>query len=627
MKVPAYKRRASLQLEQLESRLTPAKILSPTVIMYQDTDGDLVKVTTTKPLWDRVPQATIENIFTFDTGTVDGDLSTGQTLDRLDLSQLDSIYQRNLSLAVAVSTTLGDGASNVGEIIASEGLGKVRVAGTLQTITAGDGTVGMESLTVHYLGGETAPNVVSNISGTLKALKVIYDIDNATLNVDGHLGTAYVGRDIIGGGADDSGAVLIVGNIGNFIIRGNVTGSTGIGSGRIDAGGYIAGVTLLGRLEGGDSDNTGTITTGTRIGDVTIGGIFGGIGAGSGRVNIGSYTGKFNITGDIEGGDGDDSGQIVAQGKIAQVTGRSVIGGAGARSGGIFTQGVLTNMGTVLLYGSLKGGTGTQSGAIISSGKVGVKITRDMIGGSIPAGFAADVNQSGYIQGRQITNINIGGVLKAGLNEDVGVSILTNSGAIRSEFEIGSIRVGGNMIGSATNRVLITARGQLTPSATKDLAIFDMIVGGKMDRADVLAGYDINDDTTTGLPIPLNPDAQVGNCTVVTNFIASNLIAGVDYGPDGFFGTADDSLIGGTDNVAIVSKLGLVRIKGGVIGTNSDPSDTYGIGAQYILGLEIAIQKVPQIVAFPGPNNNTFALGNEVDMTPLTTNDMFAYEV
>src|SRR5438552_19013577 len=103
-----------LQLECLELRLAPATLVSPTTLTYQDVDGDLVTVKISKPVLD---PATINSVFTFDTGSVNGSNSTPQQLQRIDLTPLGAAAAgASLSITAHQSSTGGNSLVNVGFI-------------------------------------------------------------------------------------------------------------------------------------------------------------------------------------------------------------------------------------------------------------------------------------------------------------------------------------------------------------------------------------------------------------------------------------------------------------------------------------------------------------------------------
>ena len=104
------------------------------------------------------------------------------------------------------------------------------------------------------------------------------------------------------------------------------------------------------------------------------------------------------------------------------------------------------------------------------------------------------------------------------------------------------------------------------------MAIRGVRVGGSLDHAEILAGYDVN-----GLAV--NGAVRIGKVAVVGNWSASDLVAGAIPGDDGLFGTDDDISI--ASQSAIVSRIASVLIAGEVVGTE-DASDHFGIVAAQI---------------------------------------------
>ena len=100
----------------------------------------------------------------------------------------------------------------------------------------------------------------------------------------------------------------------------------------------------------------------------------------------------------------------------------------------------------------------------------------------------------------------------------------------------------------------------------------------------------------------LNADAQIGSVSVGGDWIASNLIAGINPGADSRYGTVDDiELLGGQDfgsgpvkdNNALTSKIASIVIKGGVFGTPGLTTDTFGFGAQEIGSFKLGSVMLP----------------------------------
>jgi hypothetical protein len=211
-----------------------------------------------------------------------------------------------------------------------------------------------------------------------------------------------------------------------------------------------------------------------------------------------------------------------------------------------------------------------------------VRIGHDLIGGSI-SGTATNLNASGFIGATgRIASVTIGGSIISGIDTSTNGELLNNA-TIRAGDDIGFLTVTGSLIGNSNpdgdSPVIISARGKHTvvAGATSDLAIGRVTIGGRVEFAKILAGYD------TGLA-PKNTDAQIGAVTIGGDWIASSIVAGVVDGGNGFGNSLDAKITGGTDTPGIVSKIGSITIGGLALGTpNSlNSSDSFGFVAQQI---------------------------------------------
>jgi hypothetical protein len=207
-----------------------------------------------------------------------------------------------------------------------------------------------------------------------------------------------------------------------------------------------------------------------------------------------------------------------------------------------------------------------------------VNVGGDVIGGS--AVGAADLFSSGAIfAGGRLASITIGGSLIAGTDNTSGLFL--HNGAIQALDDIGAITIKGSIIGNSTNRFLMTAGGQAVPTASTDLAIGKLKVTGRVEFANILAGYDVNDS-------PINGNAQIGNVTIGGDWIASNLVAGVQPDAFGQFGLYDFLIPGGTG----LSKIGKIVISGRALGT-IDLLDHYGFVARQIVSFKVGKTTFP----------------------------------
>jgi hypothetical protein len=417
----------------------------------------------------------------------------------------------------------GDGLAAVGRINAgTNNLGAVIVKGDLGNIDAGSGSAdvpAVKSLSVRSMGiygvatqGAGLVELFSDFFGALGSLKVTGDIKDVFIRVLGGasatIGSIRVGGSIIGGTLDNSGEIFCAGNMGFVKIGRDVLGSVGSFSGLIDTGGNLAGVMIGGSLIGGAGSGSASIVS---TGDM----------------------GLVKIRDDVQGGFGNGSGLISPNGNLAGV----------------------------IIGGSLIGGSGSNSGQIFSLGDMdAVKIGGDVRGGSI-SGTMATLDATGFLRSdHRIGGVSIGGSIVSGIDNSA-VGELTRNATIRAGDDIGSLTVKGCLLGNVTangaSPVIISARGQTASTATSDVAIGKINIGGLVERAQVLAGYD------TALTA-LNGNAQIGAVKVSGDWIASDLVAGVrDTGADGF-GNATDAVIGGGPSIA---KIASIAIKGIVVGS------------------------------------------------------------
>ena len=517
---PAHRTPAARpSIEALEARIALASVF----VTYSDVDGDIVKVTASKP----GPGAPSLDPSDFHF------LNGGSQLAQLDLTAPD--FQGAKIVFSVTKAPGGDGVAHVGYIDATgRDLAQVVVQGDLGRIKAGDaksnGTPGLGLLSASSVGeyGLATQNAGGDLSsaivGKLGALKVAGDF-HGTLRVVGDIGSVALGGDLAGGAADDSG-VISAARIGTVKIGGNLAGGSGEDSGQL-LGASIRAVTIGGSLLGGEGEESGQLA---------------------------AYDGKLGpvkIGGDVRGGRGTESGSI---------DGSSLQG--------------------VSIGGSLIGGPRSGSGGVTSGGDLGfVKIAGDLQGGSI-RGFSVD--RSGFIEAQQIGKITIGGSLLAGRDE-TAQGILTHSGAILARDSIGSIAIKGSIVGNEVagySFATISARGQAEPTATRDLALGSLSVGGDVIFARIDLGLSPDGDRQ-------NADAQLGSVRVRGDWASSNLLVGAKVGLDSRAGTSDDVKLSGVGanfftDTALRSRIGSVLIGGEVRGSLDFAGSHVGFVAEQI---------------------------------------------
>jgi hypothetical protein len=232
-----------------------------------------------------------------------------------------------------------------------------------------------------------------------------------------------------------------------------------------------------------------------------------------------------------------------------------------------------------------------------------VSIGGNLMGGSVSGADSSD--STGYIYGQSIASVFIGGSIISGKN--TGTGTLTGSGSIQAAFDIGQITVNGSLVGNLAVPVIISARGQMSPTTT-DVAIAGLSVGGNVAYANILAGYNTSGHGVDG-------SAGIGDVSVTGSWATSNLVAGVQPGPDGLFGTADDTPIA-TSTPNILSQIASVTIGGKVFGTPAtvNSADHFGFVSQYIISFEVSGVTLP---LQPGPHNDSIPLVKTGDVTLL----------
>lgn len=575
------RRQTRLALQPLEDRCTPASVF----VSFTDVDGDLVKVTASKPGLVAPPL-----------DMADLTISAAGQLQTLNLT--DPGFDGAKIVIKATQKPGGDGIVNVGFINAQlVDLDKVIVKGDLGKIAVGDvmaaNDPGLNLLKVRSLGtlGLTtgAPDLGSVVRGKLGSMKVAGDVVEAGITVvgsiDGQIGAVSIGGSLIGGAGLDSGRILSDGAMGKVRIAGDVVGGAGENSGQIKAMRAMTKLSIGGSVIGGAGKSSGHVFSNTDIAKVRIAGdLIGSAGEYSGNVQCTGSLRRVSIGADVVGGSGNNTGLVVGSDTLGKVrVAGSLIGGSGIGSGAFYG----STVESIRVGGDVVGGSANRSGVIIGIDAVGpIRVAGDMIGGSISG--AASLNLSGAIRfiGR-IASVTIGGSLVSGVDNSTGT--LKRSGAILAGDDIGTLKIGGDIVGNDSNPVLIVARGQkVKPTTGFDLAIGNLNIRGNVAHAKVFAGF------TWSLAFgPGNADASIGQVTVGGNWTASSLVAGttnlgLDDAVGGMGADADDvnfadghDVLQIVDDTALVARIGSIVIRGNVEGTAA-VGDHFGFVSQQI---------------------------------------------
>ncbi len=588
-------------IEFLENRIAPAAVFT-----FTDVDGDLVKVTTSKGT----------NLQLADALTL-----VGGQLQKIDLTTT-AFAGTNLTVAVTTRGEAGDGAVHVGFIDATGStLGTVLVRGDLGKIVAGTAPTkaAVTSLTVNSIGhfGTTtgAPDFESVIDGGLGGLRVLGDVDKVYLRLPGKVGNIFIGGDLVGGSADQSGSIVAYGpTVGNVRIAGDVLGGDGFSTGllkfennrvgnitidgnvegtgrggRIEGyqagalvvggdvhGGYIyisfiQGATIGGDLVGLDGDLTGSLHFERSTAPIKIGGnIIGGDGFSSGGLSFAGPSAQMvTVGGSIKGGEGNGSGYVYASNTPRFVLGGSLIGNDGETSGYIG----LGRVGTMLIGGSINGGDGAFSGSVFVDSVSSLRITGDVSGNRAPY----DPSQLLYF----------------------------GSGQIRASSFAGTVDIGGDVSGSTLSF------GGVGSSASAQTALQRLTVGGSVENSVIHAG------------LGTRADIKVGAVVVRGDWTASSLAVGtLNLGADDASGgaglNADNLNFGDAHDVFApiqlhISSIASIVIGGAVSGTPGgvNGTDHFGFVAGKIGTVRLGGFLVPLT---PGAGNDNRSIGATGDV-------------
>lgn len=494
---------------------------------------------------------------------------------------------------------------NMGPVtIGQDVIGSVNHSGAILSgvvFTGGDfqtaGAANISSITIggSLVGGDaTDGGGLLQSTGNMGAVKIAGDIRANTYNgtpraLDacifsmGNLASVTVGGSLTGDAGTGDGSVASNGNMGPVKIGKDVTGGAGDFSGSIisgvefngtdyqtDAVGSIASITIGGSLVGSSGNFSGLVQSTGNMGPVKIGGgVHGGFNVLFGPNLSGSIYSMNNLTsvtvgGSLTGGNGSGTGAIVGSGKMGQVTiGGDVYGYAGGQSG-------------FISVGSVFNTNTDQFSETFSTSLLGVNIGGSLIG----AGIDQDC---GFIQSLgDIGAVKIGGSIIAGQS--------LYCGGIQCGAALGSLSVKGSLVGNTNYQAYITAEGNPTPAfnAKSDLAIGSIAIGGDVTLSYIEAGYGVEGNT-----IVVDTHAQLGPVHVGGNWIASNLVAGVENSASNNidFGNGGDSVFfAGAGGV--VSKITSVSI-GGLVDGSVSGAGNFGFVAEAIGSFSVGGIAVP----------------------------------
>lgn len=488
----------------------------------------------------------------------------------------------NVSVRVALSKLIVKGDIN-GELAGAD------ASGAGSAMIAADGIIAA-NVSGSLIGGEGNGSGVIQVAHNLGTMKAKTALTPEVLT------GLTLGGSVIGGSGSGSGAIGAGGSIRLVNVGGSIDGGVGSNSGSIHSGldtnaklpGELHSIIVKGALVGGDGDSSGTLISEGAIGTVTLGNLVaptadalkGGHGMFSGSISGHGKIGTVRVTGNVLGGEGQQSGAIVA---YQQETDAGDLPG---------------NIGTISISGGLTGGVGAQSGRIAADGSIAALKAGSWTGGT-GAASGTLATGLGFFTSGNVGSINIlGDISKAAANPGAGsaeflidgrlISLTvgddTSNAAIRVSEDIGTLTFVGDV-----SDTTVTAQGRAIQTATADLTIATLTVRGNVSNSSFLAGYSLAGN-------PVNPDAQIGTVSVKGNWAASNLVAGVSAGGDTGFGNLLDVKAPGDDATGIISKIANVVIGGAVTGASGQ---NFGFVAQLIGKMKVG--------------TTTFALNTQAD--------------
>jgi hypothetical protein len=164
-----------------------------------------------------------------------------------------------------------------------------------------------------------------------------------------------------------------------------------------------------------------------------------------------------------------------------------------------------------------------------------------------------------------VGRLEIGG---SALNAEIGVI-----------GKLGAFVVGHDFAGSTPGGTALRVEGAANgPASGVDVAIGSITIGGRVENAQILAGYNV-------FGWGVNADASIGRVKVGGMWIASTLHAGTGAGLDGLDGTGDDARLSGMDvrdNPNLTAQIASIVIAGQGMGTIASASDNFGIVSEWI---------------------------------------------
>ena len=259
---------------------------------------------------------------------------------------------------------------------------------------------------------------------------------------------------------------------------------------------------------------------------------------------------------------GINTSSVYVDGNVTTLTTRNIASLGQIRVGGDLTAATIGPAGATATTNSVGVSAGT-IGTLTYNGGLG-KLNTLSATPSVTARNLGTLNSTGNFSGRV-------SVIRDITRVSVVSGVLTN----------GSVRAGGNIGTVAANGMqdsVISARGNIGPvSLTVARPAGRPVITGDMIASQVIAGVDIGPDGIFGTSDDVVSNGNAGNVTISGIMTESDVTAGLARGADGFFGTSDDVAASGRSSV------GIVRAIGGILPTSQN-SQSFRVSSNGTVG-------------------------------------------
>jgi hypothetical protein len=414
-------------------------------------------------------------------------------------------------------------------------------------------------------------------------------LTGGTNGVDGKLGTVTIKGSIIGGDTQGTGLISASGNIGLMTVQGNIVGGAGDDSGKISAGGNILGLTVGGSLIGGDGAHSGEVNVaGNASGLIKIGhDVNGGTSPNSGRIEVDGNATGISVGGSLNGSRHSHTGEIIVGtfvnnayvgGNAGVVTiGGNINGGDNATQSATATPIDITNTGYIQAghFTSV-----TVNGSIFSGNNTSSSTPNGGQPGSGPGGKL--INSGAIRAAHDIPLVHVFGDIVGNSNTSVVISAVgqTPAPATGPDLAIGSFTAGGRVsfanieAGYDLTDAAVNANGSIGTFAVTGDFIGSEVMADKIGTVTV-GGSVVGNQANTGL---INVTGGLGLVTIKGNLDAggTNNSGAIFDGGNALAITVGGSVLGGggadSGEIKITGNAGLIHVGHDVSGGSSATS-------------------------------------------------------